>query len=115
MRGGTGEPLSCLLLLLLLPGPMQLICKEAEGEELHLQAGQGSPGSSSGRAGCGQSWIAVLRMTVLKVWVMTRQELPQPSSTRRQRKLAPTALSYLPRQVNINLYSAARCWKSELG
>lgn len=87
MRGGTGEPLSCLLLLL--PGPMQLICKEAEGEELHLQAGQGSPGSSSGRAGCRQSWIAVLRMTVLKVWVMTRQELPQPSSTRRQRKLAP--------------------------
>ena len=41
MRRGTGEPLSCLLLLLLLPGPMQLICKEAEGEELHLQAGQG--------------------------------------------------------------------------
>lgn len=82
MRGGTGESLSCLLL----PGPTQFICKEAEGDEFHLQAGQGSPGSSCGRADCGQSWVAELGMTVLKVWVTSRQELPQPSSTNRQCK-----------------------------
>lgn len=53
MRGGTGEMLSCLLL----PGAAQLICKEAEGDELHLQAGQGSPGSSSGGAAVGRAGL----------------------------------------------------------
>lgn len=41
---GMGRLLSCLLL----PVPTQLICKEAEADEPHLQAGQGRPGSNSG-------------------------------------------------------------------
>lgn len=58
---GMGRLLSCLLLL---PLPTQLICKEAEADELHLQAGQGRSGSSSHwmeGGGCGESCIAVLR------------------------------------------------------
>lgn len=61
MAGGMGKLLSCLLLL---PLPMQLICKEAEADELHSQAGQGRVGSNSHRregTGCGESCIAALR------------------------------------------------------
>lgn len=53
--------------LLLLPLPTQLICKEAETDELHLQAGQGRPGNSSHwreGAGCGEK-LQCSEMTVL--------------------------------------------------